>query len=68
MAVSCAAFLQGAVHKKPRLPPRFRFTTGRGGLGIFAAGQRGNEGLREIAKRYQRVITDGNKGLLKAGN
>lgn len=47
-----------AVCKKPYLPPGFRFTTGRGGLGIFQWG----EGMRDC----RRLQGDMNEPLRRA--
>lgn len=39
-----------SVCKEPCLPPRFRFTTGRDGLGIFSVGTKGMKACRRLQR------------------
>ena len=68
MAVSCTAFslcVQGAVCKEPCLPPRFRFTTGRGWFGDFSVGTEGMRDCRRLQRDTREPLKEEKKGLLR---
>ena len=61
----CFMYLLFSVCEEPCLPPRFRFTTGRDGLGDFSAGTKGMRDFGRLQRDTREPLREGKGGHVK---
>ena len=61
----CFMYLLFSVCEEPCLPPRFRFTTGRDGLGDFSAGTEGMRDCGRLQRDTGEPLRSEKEGMLK---